>query len=189
MSSKIKTKDLIIEIADRLFYQGGFEHTSFADIAEEVNISRGNFYHHFKTKDDILSAVISLRVERAKEVTRYWEEQFSNPVDRLKCFFSFFTVNREKIKKYGCPMGTLSNEMAKLSHDFKNDSVKVHEVFKGWLSLQFEKLDFDQAISDSYAMHLLSQSQGISTIYNAFEDERFVDREIQHIHQWLEKLL
>ncbi|MDD9913854.1 MAG: helix-turn-helix domain containing protein, partial [Rhodospirillaceae bacterium] len=37
-----------------LFYRHGFDHTSFADIAEAVQISRGNFYYHFRTKDDIL---------------------------------------------------------------------------------------------------------------------------------------
>ena len=51
------TRDHIVEIADQLFYQQGYEHTSFADIAEAVNISRGNFYYHFKAKDEILNAV------------------------------------------------------------------------------------------------------------------------------------
>jgi len=46
--------------ADRLFYEQGFEHTSFANIADAVNISHGNVYHHFKSKDDILDAVIIL---------------------------------------------------------------------------------------------------------------------------------
>lgn len=34
----------IITAADKLFYEQGFEHTSFAHIAKAVNISRGNFY-------------------------------------------------------------------------------------------------------------------------------------------------
>ncbi|MFM2281198.1 MAG: hypothetical protein RLZZ444_3429, partial [Pseudomonadota bacterium] len=56
-----KTRDEIVQVADRLFYEQGFDSTAFADIAEAVGISRGNFYHHFKTKDDILAAVIALR--------------------------------------------------------------------------------------------------------------------------------
>ena len=62
----MKTKHKIISIADRLFYENGFEHTSFADIAAAVNISRGNFYYHFKTKDDILNAVIDLRKQNTQ---------------------------------------------------------------------------------------------------------------------------
>src|SRR5687768_3040865 len=58
------TRQHIIESADQLFYRLGFEHTSFATIADAVQISRGNFYHHFKSKDEILSAVIRHRVTR-----------------------------------------------------------------------------------------------------------------------------
>ena len=56
------TRQRIIDAADDLFYRQGFEHTSFADIAASVGLSRGNFYYHFKTKDDILDAVIVKRL-------------------------------------------------------------------------------------------------------------------------------
>src|SRR5688500_768121 len=56
------TRDQIVAAADQLFYRRGFEHTSFSDIADAVRISRGNFYHHFKSKDDILDAVIGARL-------------------------------------------------------------------------------------------------------------------------------
>ena len=46
------TRDQIVQAADRLFYRQGYEHTSFSDIADAVQISRGNFYYHFKTKDE-----------------------------------------------------------------------------------------------------------------------------------------
>ena len=59
MSDKT-TRDHIVEAADRLFYRQSFEHTSFSHIADVVQISRGNFYFHFKSKDEILEAVITL---------------------------------------------------------------------------------------------------------------------------------
>ena len=61
MSDKT-TRDHIVEAADRLFYRQGYEHTSFADIADAVQISRGNFYYHFESKDEILDAVIGARL-------------------------------------------------------------------------------------------------------------------------------
>lgn len=56
------TRDHIVEAADGLFYRRGYEHTSFSDIADAVGISHGNFYHHFKSKDEILDAVIRKRL-------------------------------------------------------------------------------------------------------------------------------
>ena len=67
------TRELIVEKADSLFYEGGFEATSFAEIAAAVGISRGNFYHHFKTKDAILEAVIVRRMERTRAMLDGWQ--------------------------------------------------------------------------------------------------------------------
>lgn len=63
----------IVEAADRLFYQRGFEATSFADIAEALSLSRGNFYYHFKTKDEILAAVIARRLASTSAMLEAWE--------------------------------------------------------------------------------------------------------------------
>ncbi|MDH5192012.1 MAG: TetR/AcrR family transcriptional regulator, partial [Gammaproteobacteria bacterium] len=46
----------IVDVADNLFYQKGYNQTSFTDIAEASEIPRGNFYYYFKTKDEILLA-------------------------------------------------------------------------------------------------------------------------------------
>lgn len=60
------TRARIVSAADDLFYRRGFENTSFSDIADAVEISRGNFYHHFKSKDAILDAVIQHRLVDAE---------------------------------------------------------------------------------------------------------------------------
>ena len=70
--SSISKRDQIIAAADQLFYQKRFEHTSFTHIAEAVKISRGNFYYHFKTKDEILDEVIKLRLTNTQALLDLW---------------------------------------------------------------------------------------------------------------------
>jgi AcrR family transcriptional regulator len=48
----------IIDAADELFSQKGFDGTSTNDILEKVGIARGTLYHHFKSKEDIMDALI-----------------------------------------------------------------------------------------------------------------------------------
>lgn len=48
----------ILEAADELFGQKGFDGTSTNDILEKVGIARGTLYHHFKSKEDIMDALI-----------------------------------------------------------------------------------------------------------------------------------
>ncbi|MCR8643383.1 TetR/AcrR family transcriptional regulator [Paenibacillus sp. N1-5-1-14] len=48
----------ILDAADQLFGQKGFDGTSTNDILEKVGIARGTLYYHFKSKEDIMNALI-----------------------------------------------------------------------------------------------------------------------------------
>src|SRR5919106_741068 len=116
------TRDHIVEAADRLFYRRGYEHTSFSDIADVVQISRGNFYYHFKTKDEILEAVINARLADTRGMLDQWEIEGKTPADRIKSFINIMIANRADIKRYGCPVGTLCSELAKLNHTAQGEA-------------------------------------------------------------------
>lgn len=122
MTSKA-TREAIVEAADDLFYRQGFEHTSFADIADVVQISRGNFYHHFKSKDEILDAVIGKRLADRQSMLAKWETEGETPQDRIRSFIDILLVNGPKIRLYGCPIGTLTSELAKLNHAALDDEI------------------------------------------------------------------
>ncbi|WP_417825904.1 TetR/AcrR family transcriptional regulator [Thalassospira povalilytica] len=181
----MSTRDRIIETADRLFYQQGFEATSFADIASAVGISRGNFYHHFKTKDDILDAVINQRLANTEQMLDHWEVTGNDPAERIRSFIHILIVNGEKIRKFGCPVGTLSSELAKLNHSAHSDAAGLFTLFRTWLGRQFSALGFG-AKSDGLAMHILGRSQGIATLANAFDDNGFLQGEVTLMCDWLD---
>lgn len=178
------TRDRIVEAADGLFYRNGFEHTSFADIADAVQISRGNFYYHFKTKDEILDAVISLRLAQTRMMLDRWAIAGETPVDRIRSFIDMLVANRADIKRYGCPVGTLCSELAKLGHAAQADANELFTLFRIWLRRQFEQLG-RKADADTLAMHLLGRSQGVATLANAFRDEAFIRQEVAQMHGWL----
>src|SRR5215469_1861905 len=51
-------RDRLIEAAAETFYAQGVEKTTLADIAAAAGIPLGNVYYYFKTKDDLLQAVV-----------------------------------------------------------------------------------------------------------------------------------
>ena len=51
-------KKEILDAADRLFAEKGYDNTSTNDILEAVGIARGALYHHFSTKESIMDALI-----------------------------------------------------------------------------------------------------------------------------------
>jgi AcrR family transcriptional regulator len=178
------TRDHIVEAADHLFYRQGYEHTSFADIADVVQISRGNFYFHFKTKDEILDAVINARLANTRKMLERWEIEGKQPADRIRSFIHILIANRADIKCSGCPVGTLCTELAKLSHASQPEANKLFTLFRTWLRRQFTLLG-READADALAMHLLARSQGVAMLANAFRDEQFIKQEVKQMCDWL----
>lgn len=186
MSAKI-TRTHIVEAADQLFYQQGFAHTSFADIAAAVQISRGNFYYHFKSKDEILEAVIDKRLAYTARMLARWEAEGETPAARIRSFIRILIDNRSKIKRFGCPVGTLSSELAKLDHRAQREATELFTLFRTWLRKQFTLLGHKRD-ADALAMQVLAFSQGVATLANAFHDEKFIRREVKRMCDWLDGL-
>ena len=182
------TRDHIVEAADGLFYRQGYEHTSFADIASAVRISRGNFYHHFKSKDAILDAVIEARLAATRAMLDEWERTDRDPAARIRHFIHILIDNRTDIELYGCPVGTLSTELAKLNHASHAEANRIFTLFRCWLGRQFA-LAGRKADADALAMHLLARSQGVATLASAYRDEAFVRDEVRQMCDWLQDRL
>ena len=51
-------KNEILDIANSLFSYKGYDHTSISDILEQAGIAKGTLYYHFKSKEEIMNAII-----------------------------------------------------------------------------------------------------------------------------------
>ena len=64
----------ILEAAERLFNIKGYEKCTVNDILKEVNIAKGTFYYYFKSKEEVMDAIVTryknVAVFRAEEVLR-----------------------------------------------------------------------------------------------------------------------
>lgn len=182
------TRERIIQTADELFYERGYDHSSFADIAAAVGLSRGNFYYHFKSKDEILDAVIEQRRGKTLAMLQQWETESSTPQAGLARFIDMMVMNSPRIRRHGCPVGTLCTELAKLEHPALPNANLLFSLFRQWLKTRFEEAGLGRH-ADAMAMHLLGRSQGIATLAQAFDSEDFIHQETAGLHQWLASLL
>ena len=73
------SRENMLLVALRLFAQKGYEATSIFDIAQELQITKGAIYKHFKNKQDILDAIIS----KMEENDQRFAEQFIMPIHVL----------------------------------------------------------------------------------------------------------
>jgi TetR/AcrR family transcriptional regulator, transcriptional repressor for nem operon len=179
-------KQRIIEKADELFYQRGYEKTTFSDIASAINISRGNFYYHYKTKDEILDAVIQSRLCSIQKMLNEWEQSDPDPRKLIHRLIDLMTHNTGNISQYGCPVGTLCLELSKIQHAMRDNATQIFSLLRNWLIKQFGKLDQSKN-PDQLAMHLLTRTQGLSTMMTTFDDDFYV-AEIQALKDWVDEV-
>ncbi|MDD3660768.1 MAG: TetR/AcrR family transcriptional regulator [Lachnospiraceae bacterium] len=60
----------ILDVAEHLFMKKGFDGTSTNDILQAVGIARGTLYYHFKSKEDIMDALIDRMSENLLKKAR-----------------------------------------------------------------------------------------------------------------------
>lgn len=173
----------IVDAADALFYQRGYNQTSFQDISDATGIPRGNFYYYFKTKDEILNAVVTTRAADIAGFLKRCEEQSNDPAQRLLLFSDMLDASKQSLVQLGCPIGSLCSELAKDGAVLQEKSREVLEVLRDWIRQQFELIGLTNA--DHLAMDLLAKLQGISVIACAFKDIDFINRSNLELKKWI----
>lgn len=77
-------KNEILDAAETLFTLKGFDRTSTNEILEAVGIARGTLYYHFKSKEDIMDALIERHTSRLLKAAKDIAEDKGKPVyDRI----------------------------------------------------------------------------------------------------------
>lgn len=84
-------KNEILDVAEKLFCTKGFDQTSTNDILKEIGIARGTLYYHFKSKEEILDAMIERILDTiiqraaviANDETRSVYERLTNTIRAL----------------------------------------------------------------------------------------------------------
>lgn len=82
---EIERRMNLVEAAERLFLLHGYENTTVNDIVDKLNLAKGTFYYHFRSKEAILVAVSEkLLTETHNDLKRLHEEKNKNVLERLK---------------------------------------------------------------------------------------------------------
>ena len=80
---KARTRAQLLAAARRLFAAQGAEATTIAEIAEEADIGVGSFYNHFRTKDEVLAALVEESLGEQLRLLQQRQEQVEDPAERV----------------------------------------------------------------------------------------------------------
>ena len=151
------TRERIVEAALYLFWLRGYAATGIAEILERAEANAGSFYYCFKTKEELLVAVLELYIRTLMPVVvEPVLRTVQDPVERVFGILEFYRKNLLATKcTYGCPIGRLALEIPE-------EQFRVHkrlaDNFDGWTAAVEECLkDARERLPEGLNLNTLSK--------------------------------
>jgi TetR/AcrR family transcriptional repressor of nem operon len=156
------TRQRLVEAAFYLFWKNGYAATGLAEILDRARAKPGSFYYFFKTKEELLLAVLRLYAETLYPIVM--DPVFVETDDPIQRIFGVLGFYRRNLIAtgctYGCPIGRLALEIGE-------EQAEVHRLisdnFDGWTAA------VEQCLKDARARlpagtDLASLSQFVLTV-------------------------
>jgi AcrR family transcriptional regulator len=178
-------RERLIYGALQVLHAQGVESTTLADIAAAADVPVGNVYYYFKTKDELVEAVIAAHAEEI-DARLAALEQHRTPKARLKAFIRMLTEQRELVVRAGCPQGSLCSELDKRDDQLSRSCAQLITAPIAWAERQLRAMGRRDA--RELAVALIASYQGIALLTNTFRDPELMAREGRRLERWIDSL-
>ena len=190
----MELKNRIISESLKLFSLKGFLSTSLDDILKASGSSKGGFYNHFKSKEELFYAVLIQAQKTWREKALYGLNNTSKPVERIKLLLNNYRdrylVDTENFPG-GCVFVSLSVELDDLRPHLAQEINKGFVRFKAMIKkLLDESKDAGELAEDvstkAVSEMLFSGMLGASVMYGMDKSKANLDQTIQSLIRYLE---
>jgi AcrR family transcriptional regulator len=178
-------RERLVESARALIHEQGVHPTTLAEVAKRADVPAGNVYYYFKTKDELVAAVLDGYAQEAATLIESCERH-RTPQSRLKALVRTWDNQRESVTRYGCPMGTLCTELDKAEGDLDKSGATVLALIIDWAEGQFRQLGRRDARDLAHA--LFAGIQGAALLANTFREPEILARQARHLERWIDSL-
>jgi len=181
-----QTRLEILQTALRLFALNGYFATSMNDILEAVSLSKGAFYHHFKSKKDLALAVL-------EQLQRDYQQEFIEPVRaaepgrRVGEMLRLIVERNQSGEWFGCLL--LSRLVSEMTQQETELAEQIVEIVKGLIEFWREIISEDQTAGTIAAD--IDPEAWAETIFAAMGGAitaRELAQEVIHLEQIAEQL-
>jgi TetR/AcrR family transcriptional repressor of nem operon len=179
-------RERLIAAATRLLHEQGIERTTLADIAGAADVPAGNVYYYFKTKDEVIAAVIEAHVQQVKTTLAAIDAHHRSPQSRLKALVREFTAQSEIVAQHGCPLGSLCSELGKRVKQPGFAAAELMRLPIEWAEEQFRSLDRRDA--HDLATDLMAAYEGSALLANTLGDPSILSSAARRLNRWIDTL-
>jgi len=178
-------RERLIAAACEVMYAQGVEKTTLADIAAAAGIPLGNVYYYFKTKNDLLQAVIEAHLHEIGVILAAIEAAHATPRERLKALFGALADQSALIARQGCPHGSLCLELDKRA-DGPGLAAELIRIPVDWAERQFQAMGRPDA--RDLAVEVIARYQGTALLTSTLRDPSLMEGEARRVTRWIDAL-
>jgi AcrR family transcriptional regulator len=179
-------RERLVSAARDLVYRQGVARTTLADIAEAADVPLGNVYYYFKTKDEIVGAVVQAHGDQMKATLAELERRHRSPKGRLKALMGVLADRADETASYGCPYGTLSSELGKRLDGSDPLAAPLMQSLLDWAEQQFRAMGRRDA--PDLAIELVAGYEGSALLSSALGQPELMARQARRLQRWIETL-
>jgi AcrR family transcriptional regulator len=178
-------EERLVASARELLHEQGVQCTTLAEIAEAADVPPGNVYYYFKTRDDLVRAVIDSRAGNVQSLLTSLDRR-TTPQARLKALARAWADSAEMVAAHGCPLGSLVSELNKLDGELAKDAAGLLRTLIDWAESQFREMGRRDA--GDLAVTLIAGVQGAALLADTLRDPKLMTREARRLERWVESL-
>jgi TetR/AcrR family transcriptional repressor of nem operon len=172
------TRERILDTAQRLAQERGFNAFSYADISEAIGIRKASIHHHFAAKEDLeLALVARYRADFDAKLDGILQKHGG---DALECLRQYGKLYQATLAKGGiCLCGMMASDMGALPQPLRLPLQHFFDEHKAWLAgvldmgRKHKQVGFDGSAARK-AQAMLATLQGGLLIANALQDKSFL---------------
>ncbi len=188
-------KEKIIHESLRLFSLKGYTSTSIQDILAAANTSKGGFYNHFSSKEDLFYQVLD-------EARKIWRDRNLSGLKQAESSLEKVTLLLRNYKDLylkdadnfpgGCVFITLSvelnDQMPHLSKEIEKGFIGLKNLYKRFLDEGKDSGELHKNVDTDVITEMIFNSMlGASVIYNANKSTAGLDKSVDSLIDFLEQ--
>jgi TetR/AcrR family transcriptional repressor of nem operon len=184
-------REAILAAATRLMGVHGYRNTSLDDVLRESGVGKGNFYHYFRSKEELGYAILDQFINAFQRTLHPCFSDSTKPIGQIRCFLDRVReVQRERQCVGGCPLGNLAAELSDLHEGFRG---RLNAVFSAWRDRLTQAVRDAQAQGDvrsdccpeAVAHFLVASLEGAMLMTKLTKDISVMDQCVSELKRYL----
>ena len=175
-----QTVEKILSTAHALFTTKGYEKTSMQDIVEALGMSKGAIFHHFKSKEDILDAVMNQQYEQVNAEMRGWFHEVKGlpAKEKLQSLLLRNISDVERMKEFNTlginMLGSPHLVLGVMQGNYEKSAPVLAEVFREGIADGSITTDFPDECAEVFLL-----------LYNIWCDTFIFEADFSKVHKRL----